>query len=124
MDDVKNAKTALEQTQKQVEEKTRQVDLKKNKLTRIEDSPEINSFRELQHQKSTLERRVKKWSLLNESRETNQTLEQFSISNSAKRSVNINNLHKLEYENIKKQYDNQKLNEYAKLLEEMLTKRR
>ena len=95
MDDVKNAKTALEQTQKQVEEKTRQVDLKKNKLTRIEDSPEINSFRELQHQKSTLERRVKKWSLLNESRETNQTLEQFSISNSAKRSVNINNLHKL-----------------------------
>ena len=124
LDDVKNSKASLEQTQKQVAEKTRAVDSKRKELLDIQNSSQMNSIRKLKAEKITLERRSKKWRIVSECKDTNAQIESFSVANTAKRSQLVSTLKQLEDELLRKQEENTILVQHAKLLEDILTKRR
>ena len=122
LDDVKGSKQQLEATQAQVAEKAKSVEEKRKQLTLLQDSAEMNMFRVLRLQRLSLERRVRKWQILKESQEPFDKIEQFSQQNQGKRNSMIKILKQAEEELIKKQEEKVDLEQYAKLLDDMLSK--
>jgi hypothetical protein len=102
LDDVKNSKTQLEQTQTQVTQKTGAVEEKQRQHANLQNSPEMNSFRDLKLDKISLERRIWKWMMLKEPAEPYQKTETLSIANAQKRKAVLEALKKAEDELIRK----------------------
>ena len=97
---------------------------KREILNQMQDSPEMQSFRELKLNKSALERSLRKWTIIYDAKETQQQIEVFTNNNADKKETALKQLRSSEEELMRKQEEKADLEQYAKLLEDMLTKHR
>jgi len=122
LDDVKNAKMQLEQTQNHALDRTKQIEEKKKYLSTIQDSVELVQIRELRVNKFNLEQELYRHQFLKNSKEPIREIVEFSSSNSMKRSSQLSLLNEGEGELIKLNEERIILENYQKLLEDQISK--